>query len=467
MKMALFLLLIPSLVDGQILEKVSQLPYTNRVVLEDEVVLSSKDPTKVTGYRTRRAAVSNIVEQSSPFDFPIKGLQHVVQNEWPMPITTNTRPFKLCNIGGEGVIRQVQILLARTDFGVMYTNMQYAYFNIAYDGNTIADERVPINALVGYNLYTNEFGSITTTNFDTDFFTIQDVATNAYFFMVKLKWPIPFTNGIRLWVDLTNSVAWPTTVGASTVVYQDVLGSVWNRNLRWHARYTQYDDNYATRTPGLFSIATNDFNLASIPLFGYGGINFANDVNKWIMISTDFWGTNVAPVPNSSTPVEAYIVSATDATHCIISVGGTNSAQTPFSNPNNYTYAVFTNQTYDVLVTDTYLNRPAGKFGYVASITVGWQTSAIDFNPHFVLNGDTTNFLSWPGTEDVFGGAYSFQHPKQLPENGPVVISKTPYWFSAYRHFKEILMPYTNGIVCSVNDSQPKKSNWCVVYYEK
>lgn len=61
MKMALFLLLIPSWVDGQTLQKLSQLPYTNRIILEDEIVLLSKDPTATTGYRDRRAAVSNIV----------------------------------------------------------------------------------------------------------------------------------------------------------------------------------------------------------------------------------------------------------------------------------------------------------------------------------------------------------------------------------------------------------------------
>lgn len=61
MKMALFLLLIPSLVDGQTLQKLSQLPYTNRVALEDEVVLLSKDPTATTGYRDRRTAFSNII----------------------------------------------------------------------------------------------------------------------------------------------------------------------------------------------------------------------------------------------------------------------------------------------------------------------------------------------------------------------------------------------------------------------
>lgn len=61
MKMALFLLLIPSLVDGQILESVSQLPYTNNIQMGDEIILSSKDPTATTGYRTRRLSISNLI----------------------------------------------------------------------------------------------------------------------------------------------------------------------------------------------------------------------------------------------------------------------------------------------------------------------------------------------------------------------------------------------------------------------
>lgn len=145
-------------------------------------------------------------------------------------------------VGSSGVIRAIQYNWAKSsiDESVFVNSPDDAVINIYYDGEESPSTVLPVTALAGsqFGEYVegDSYGVFTGT-LDSKYFMFKAVTKDDIKNVrgcLNLRYPIPYTNGIKL------TVTTPTGYMASfNVEYQDELPQCWNRNLRLRCQYNE------------------------------------------------------------------------------------------------------------------------------------------------------------------------------------------------------------------------------------
>ena len=370
---------------------------------------------------------------NNPFMFPYGGKMNVFSLAAPQTLPVNGT-LELLNIatGNHGVVRRIQIINE-------FVDLSNVYLNIAYDGNVTADISVPVNSIFARE----HIDGIVGDTFDGGNFISRPYQTPFWVTTNQLGWgddtnksdiltfQIPYTNGIHIWLSAINGAG-----GAfwNNVYYQDSLPACWNRNYRFMA--VRSDENVAAPTAGAGTISISGTSVTG------SGTNFtSSDIGKYLVVGI----------------IDALIVSVTDTTHLTL---GSNESITG------------TGVAYKITPGHTWISRPAGKQGYLASVVVGLDgadSAMLETNPRINLDQDSTkDSIIWTGTEDFLSCAFYFEQLQMNNLGGVVSWNDTTYKLSAYACFADMPINYTNGItgrfpMVSTNACQ---CNWTSCYYE-
>lgn len=379
----------------------------------------------------------------NPFEFPFSGTMRVQPTPYPPQGIPTDGSMDLLNIptGNTGVVRRIQII-SETLSGVqdIFGNL---ILNIAYDGEVTPSVSVPVASLVGW-----EHGTPITGPYETPFWTITNPINIGDSFYppfngdgvnegLVLTYPIPYTNGIHIYLTKTDYDFGPDSFW-NNVWYQDSLPAVWNRNYRF----------FATRSD----------ELLTPPSAGPGSITFTGDGTTVVGTGTNFQSTDVGKYLLVGIQ-DMLITSVTDTTH--LTVGS--------KNPGTGTPA-----SYRISAGHTFLSRPAGTNGYLASVVMGVDgvsgAEHLETNPRLRFNQETDNdSVTMTGGEDFLMCAFYFDTIQQNHMGGVTCIDIPNGRYTGYSMFWDMPMKYTNGMsghFPSVN-SQNTQCNFTSVYYEE
>jgi hypothetical protein len=436
------------------------------VGLAAALVAANAQNTNLPGVRPPNGVAPPLVWGADPFTFPYAGtMRHrtaVVDPGSAWFVTLNPgKSFDVLNTTGSGVVRDIRFTIGQNDSDATEPDLDFTKhirLNIKVDGESTASTTIPLCHLVGWL----DLNNLTTNLYWSRWFRVQDIPkdnANGPAGGFILKYPIPYTNGIRIYVDEDGLEPGVNAQMMSEVTWQDYLPPCPNRNLRF--------------------FATNAFGTQ----FGWvGGSGTVTRAGTNITGSgTSFDSTMVGKVINDASlgGWDAEIITVADATHLTIAPNDTNNV---------------TGVGYAIENIFQFLTRPAGRTGYVAAVYGSLShsvanTTYFEANTRFRLNGET-NGASWEfsATEEFFGGDFYFQNVPVLPNYGTFqnweagVLAnprnggtsgslKTKNIFAGYRLFPDNPPFYTNGITMiepanMSNTALRLTNNWTTVFYE-
>ncbi len=367
----------------------------------------------------------------SPFAFPFAGKTLNQRVEWQPLATGGTLTMLNKSTGASGVVRNIQIILQMPNVRV---NAEHIRLNIAYDGSANPSVSVPVTSLIGYE--TGE--SLIAGSFTTPFFSVTTPAMNNNQDLgFILRYPVPYTNGIQMYLDTDGTPGLSATVWTNTF-YQDTLpSSAWNRNLRFLV--ARSDENVPAEMPKAGTISVN---LADGSVVGSAATNFQqNWVGKYLDANTDL-----------------QILAVQDSHNLTVS---TSDVLGPFENA-----------AFSIAEPHTFLDR-SGEAGWIAAVYAGFTPSSPDFsylegNVRFFVDGEMSPSLQWSGTEDFFGNAFYFESKSQDDTGGVVGYNDVTAQVTAYRQFSDHPVRYTRSIRgVWPNFFDAVQTNWTAVYYRE
>jgi len=377
-----------------------------------------------------------------PFEFPFSGKTEVVPTpNAPQSIPTDGS-LDLINIpaGQSGVVREIQII-SETNSGVqdIFKNL---IINFKINGESSPSSSLPVASMVGW-----ELGIPITAPYETPFWTITNPINvgESYYPQFNLDganeglvltYPIPYTNGIHIYLTKTNYSLGPDSFW-NNVTYQNNLPAVWNRDYKFHA--VRSDELLTPPSDGAGTISISGNNVTGI------GTNFqASDVGKYLLLDIQ----------------DHLITSYTDATH--ITIGSKNTPGTG------------SGLSYKITAGHTFLTRPAGTSGYLASVVMGLDgvsgATHLETNPRLRFNQETDNdSVTFTGGEDFLKQAFYFDSKSQSARGGVTCFDQPNGRYTGYSIFYFNPLKYINGMsghFPSVN-TQNTQCNFTSVYYEE
>lgn len=385
---------------------------------------------------------------NNPFLFPYGGKMNVYSLKAPQSWVGDEIEILNIPTGNSGVVRRIQIISEETG-GNQQDWFKNVILNICYDGEVTPSVSIPYASLCGMEWMDGVTGNWEPTSAGVDdaavfvprpFETPFWVATNQIGKDISedinqshiLKYQIPYTNGIHIYLSRTTSDT-PASFW-NNVYYQDSLPACWNRNYRFLA--SRSDENTPAPVAGSGTITISGVNVTGV------GTNFTSaDVGKYLVVGI----------------IEALIVSVTDTTHLTL---GSNESLTA------------SGSAYKITSGHTWLSRPAGSVGYLAAVTIGLDGSSaamLESNPRINLNQNAAcDDLIWTGTEDFLSCAFYFDTMQENSLGGVVSWNTTSNKLSAYACFADMPINYTNGITGRFPcvESSAVQCNWTSVYYE-
>lgn len=460
---------------------------------------------RLAGTVTAGAVVTTnaiIAPDQFKFEFPQAGTERHWQSVWPIYLigTPNSANGNYSNIvfkaSGSGVVHELQFVMFLQDVNGLPIDsaVRNIWINIEYDGEVSPSTRFSLASALAWQ----HISQITNCqqSYETDFVKVHDrigsqapvgvavVSTNispSGYLVVPgfgnanwakpgftLCFPMPYTNGIRIWLEalaveydgeLVPCIEMQYSVDS---FYQDSVSADKINNLRF--RVNESSNVVVGPTVGAGTV-----NVSGNIVTGSGTSFGTNLVGKCIYFSGDFGFDGYVTAVNSTT-------SLTLATNDVWAATG---------------------NSYDVLNGLDWFTRGVGKSGYIAGTTFGMAYRVIatgaslgpifEGNIRFFLNQETEPSYSWTSTEEYFTGSWNFIHPFQQRAGGCVSLfhlltgqtlpSPVPAGFgdcTFYRYFKSTPVRYINGIRCympvyapigSGNDCQATLE-WATFYYE-
>ena len=403
-----------------------QLSFLTVLLVIQSLVLSYLSNNNVNNNYLGSSTVVSDSSYKNPLDFVSEG---TLNNKFTTQIFPAGGSVDLLNIptGQSGVVKEIQYIMESSSADADSRSMK---LNIAYDGEASPTVSVPIGVFVGYE----NTSAVVANTYDTPFFSVFTRDNDDNFnFAILIKYPIPYTNGIRIY--LTSSDAGITPTLWCNVLYQDKLSYGWNRNLR--LKVSRTDENVAGAASGAGTVAISGVNVT-----GSGSSFTQAMVGKYLNIGF----------------VDYQIISVTDGTH--MTIASTDSATVSSS-------------AYKISESHTFINRPAGKKGYLVATYGGFDSAAanieyLEANVRIYINGSSQNQIEYSGTEDYFMGAFYWAVLVQNSVGGIVCFSAATGITSAYRIFSTPVR-YTNGIIGKHPNvsASAVQYNWTSVYYEE
>lgn len=372
----------------------------------------------------RRSVYSNANVQPDPFLFPFVG-----QMRTKKKASDSGATIEMLTASGAGIVRELQIIMEMDN---ATTGVKNTILNIAYDGEVVPTISVPLGSLFGYE----KTNTVVANMFSTPFFevTTPPQADDGFDVSLILKYPIPYTNGIHVYLTFTNGQEGATTLWWN-VVYQDQLAPSWNRNLRFLA--TRSSENTAATASQSGTIG-----MAGTAVTGVGTSFNSTMIGKSIVIgSGDYLITAVA-----------------DATHLTVDALDANT--------------ISTGTAWKLSSPHVWLNAPAGEKGWLASVIGGMDGASfamLEADTRILLNQELQSSMAWSGTEDFFGGAFYWQQFTQSDKFGLVCKNDVAAAFTAYRNFFSDPIRYINGMkgLEPQVDSSIAANAWTVVRYKE
>lgn len=359
-------------------------------------------------------------------------------------------------------------------------------FNIAiwYDGadpatdTGTADEYFPLASIIGYEMShqtgssaqhligENYDGASTVSKYnsgrvDSRWFAIGvggNIWGNAVGIQVRLKYPIPFTNGITIKLVPTNGISsdmW------SNCRVRDGLPGWWNSRLRFHVYAAESD--VAVRNSGtgwlLGTSGTARINTATGVLTKVDGAGATGAFTN-ALIGTVISDQNViSGNTDHDLLVTGFIdannlqLSLVDVAHGVVNNGDLAASQ---SNPN---------KRLDFVDSHALINLSSGA-GYLVSafvtalsnvtnrVTASPGNARIyEANSRLFLDGNTEPDMVWTGLEDFAESAFYWDQGVQTPQQwdaGVTCLGTDPPEVSFYRHFDEDFIRFANGVALKI-----------------
>lgn len=392
-----------------------------------EAVFDGDAPGEIVKEIDTKVVASN----GNPFEFPYAGKTFSQRVEW-QPLATGGSLLLLNKpTGTSGVVRNAQIILQMAN---VRTNAEHIRLNISYDGSPAPSVTIPVTSLIGYETgealvagaFTTPFFSVTTPalNFDQDLGFV-------------LRYPVPYTNGMQMWLDTDGTPGLAATVWTNTF-YQDSLPNVWNRNLRLFI--TRSDENVPPEVPKAGTVTVNPSDGRVV---GSAATNFQPDwVGKYLDANSDLQILSVQDGHNLT-------VNSSDVLGPIANTG------------------------FSIAEPHTFLDRP-NEAGWIAAVYAGFTPSEPDFsylegNVRFFVDSETSPSLQWSGTEDFFGNAFYFESKSQDDTGGVVSYDDSAtFKVTAYRLFSDHPIRYTRGVrAVWPNFFDAVQTNWTTVLYRE
>lgn len=395
--------------------------------------------TGTTG-ATGATACTDSSNTTNPFDFAYVGnTKNVRVANTTLAANGSLTLFSVAT-GNTGVIRNIHLVTNMS--GNTRAQIMNVSFNIKYDGESSPSVSVPLGSLIGWEDPTR-ITNVSTT-FKTPFFSVNNHGpTGLLGSSFTLRYPIPYTNGITVY--LTANASATTQTWWSNIFYQDSLAtSCWNSNLRFFASRSNENVAVSAAQAGLVSTTAGGSSVT-----GNGSTNFQQSwVGKYVEIS------------GVRDDVQILSVDAVTRTLTV---------------PAEDVKDTITNQAFNLATPHTFFSRAAGKRGWIAAINSYMHPAANDLyyleaNIRFFVNQETTPSLLWSGVEDYAANSFYFETKFQDDTGGIVSFdSVTTANTDFYRLFYDHPIRYTNGIMGKLPNlsDQIVTMNWTTVYYEE
>ena len=377
-----------------------------------------------------------------PFEFPFSGVARGEPTPRPPQGIPTDGSLDLINIpaGNSGVVREIHVI-SETNSGVqsVFNNL---IINFKINGESTPSSSLPLASMVG-----NEHGDACTGPYETPFWTITNPINigDSYYPPFNpdgvnqglvLTYPINYTNGIHIYLTKVDYNLGPDSFW-NNVRYQDNLPAVWNRNYKFHA--VRSDE------------------LLTPPSAGPGSITFIGDGTEVVGTGTNFQATDVGKYLLVGIQ-DMLITSVTDTTHLTISS----------KNPGSGTPA-----SYRISAGHTFLTRPAGTRGYLASVVLGVAgisgAEHLETNPRLRFNQEVDDAITLTGAEDFLKSAFYFDTIQQNSMGGVTAMDKVNGKYTGYTMNYHFPIPYIDGMsghFPSVNTLNTQ-CNFTSVYYEE
>lgn len=387
--------------------------------------------TDFAGELVKEVDTKVVTSNGNPFEFPYTGKTFNQRVEWQGLATGGSLSMLNKPTGTSGLVRNVQVILQMPN---VRTNAEHIRLNISYDGSPTPSVTVPVTSLIGYE--TGE--ALVAGAFTTPFFSVTTPALNNNQDLgFVLRYPVPYTNGIQMFLDTDGTPGLAATVWTNTF-YQDSLPNVWNRNLRLFI--TRSDENVPGEVPKAGTVTVNP---SDGHVTGSAATNFQQDwVGKYLNTNSDLRILSVQDSHN-------LMVNPSDVLGLIVNAG------------------------YSIAESHTFLDRP-NEAGWIAAVYAGFAPSEPDFsylegNVRFFVDSETSPSLQWSGTEDFFGNAFYFESKSQDDTGGVVSYDDSAtFKITAYRLFSDHPIRYTRGIrAVWPNFFDAVQTNWTTVLYRE
>lgn len=436
--------------------------------------------------------------------------------------------------GSSGVVRAIQFNFAKTtiDENIFVNSPEDALIKIHYDGETSPSVSVPVLALCGAHFggdYSdNESTGIIVGEVDSRYAKFAGVTKDGNKNVVAttyLKYPIPYTNGIKI------TVTAPAGYQASfNVEYQDYLPqSCWNRDYKFRTQYLDTTSksayvpvasvaagwsNFAVVTtshnhglvnedvvyftgdvaaiyPDLYivSVSPTTAMLFTYPVAGSQGVPYVSsatgilkkrisygnvtvtDGSKILVgdTDTDFTGSEgMGIIVGTSSVKELFISRVVDA-HTIEVLDSDLADTGIFPGSGTYAFTLFNSTEFTDIAGAGYLVSVAGFFAQTDCTPWGsvqksylWVESA----PRFFVDNATQPQFVYSDIGDFFQIAIFTQSPYANYDSGLVFHEPTEKYVAAYRNFPMPLQ-FTERLQClwpnTMNCNMDLR--WVAVYY--
>lgn len=408
------------------------------------------------------------------FDFPLAGTVRHYATHWPSLLKSTVTSNIVFQASGRGVVRQIQFVFSlqgATDWAPLETyNYESVWVRIEYDGEASPSTSFRISDALCWQ-YVDHLTNTARATYETPFWVVMDTPydlanptpwRNSGF---TLAYPIPYTNGIKIWLE---------AVEIDPGIGQEITADY------YYSADVMYSDNVlAERITDLRFRSAQSSNVVAGVTAGAGTVELSG--TNVIGTSTAFDATYIGKcisLPLADSGADSYISSVANATHM-----GVISADAR---------TVSAGKAYYIHPTVDWFTRPAGKEGYVAVVTAGiapyLHTNDIndmvyyEANTRFFIDQELEPSFEWTSTEEFFTGDFYFLKNKPInrfggviniaPGNPIIAPGDEPNFYATtqYRTFKDSPVHYTNG--CRFMEpgyNYPGSSNvfqYAVFYYE-
>jgi len=388
-----------------------------------------------------------------PFEFPFTGQLRSGGPKIKLGFSNSTRVVVFSKAPGtSGIVRNIAWIASATD-AAFNAVLPGCTLEVKYDGAAGATISIPLFTLgaMEYPRSVIHGASVSTPAFELGCGPYNDnpaFAGAALGSCGNFRLPMPFTNGIEI------SVVAPANTDLQSVffnvLYEDALGTAWNRNLRLCADRSSETVPAGSTIPFAFKLTDATHLLVT------SGTLPANIAGRVIVADT-------------FSVHDMLVLTRTDATHAIVSSLDTDGAPINTINGAGFHAAVH-----------RFLDRPAGEVGYIALVVGGYANPSADIdildegNVRFWI--DQTNVatrepdLEWTSIEDFATCCFNYEQQSWGEEGG--IVSRdvvTNYEKSIYRCFYRTPIGYTNGvrgIVPQYSTIGSSDYRWTTFYYK-